>query len=245
MQEIEVVIDNDIEPKRCSAGCGWQWINDAFVLFLRAPLQWMVITLVASMAFLLGSSIPVIGWFLGTLLLPLLVGGLVRIARNSVNNQQPPVLMELFSTFSEPVELLKIGLFYIAGVLAVIVVLAAFMFFSFELGLMPKPTPELLQERGLLSMWPFLLMFFSSISMVYSAYFFAPTLVVLHGLSARDALRLSFLGFWRNWRPILIMGFIGIFLLTLAMLPFMLGLLVALPVMLLTSYTSYTDIYED
>ncbi len=245
MQENEIVIDNDMEPRRCRAGSGWQWINDAFLLYLRAPLQWSLITLVAAMAFLLGSSIPVIGWFLGTLLLPLLVGGMVRIARNSVANQQPPVLMELFSTFSDPAELVKIGLFYIAGVLAIITILAAFMFISFEMGLMPRPTPELMQERGMLSMWPFLLMFFSSLAMVYSAYFFAPTLVVLHGLSARDALRLSFLGFWRNWRPILIMGFIGFFLLAVAMLPFMLGLLVALPVMLLTSYTSYMDIYEE
>lgn len=244
MQDIETVIDNDIEPKRRPAGSGWEWISDAFMLYLRAPLHWTLIGLGTSLLLLLASSLPVVGWILGTLLLPLLLGGIMQAVPKAVVGQ-PPQLMTLFSAFSKPVELLKVGLFYVAGVLTIIALMAAFMFVSFELGLMQKPTPELLQQRGLLSMWPFLLMFFSSLAMVYSAYFFAPTLVVLHNLSARDALRLSFLGFWRNWLPLLVMGVIGMLLLAVAMLPFMLGLLVAVPVMLLVSYTSYVDIYED
>ncbi|MDR3412311.1 MAG: BPSS1780 family membrane protein [Formivibrio sp.] len=244
MQDSGNVIDNEIEPKRRRAGSGWEWISEAFMLYLRAPLQWTLIGLAATILCLLVSSVPVVGWVLGTLLLPLMLGGVMQAAQKAVAGQ-PPQLKALFWAFSMPGELLKVGIFYIAGVLAVVVLLACFMYVSFELGLMPKPSPELLKERGLLSMWPFLLMFFSSLAMVYSAYFFAPTLVVLHNLSARDALRLSFLGFWRNWLPLLVMGLIGIMLLTLAIIPFMLGLLVAVPVMLLVSYTSYVDIYED
>lgn len=245
MQDLETIIDNDIEPRHCRAQNSWQWIGDAFMLYIRSPLQWTLITLLASILFLLVSSIPLVGWILGTLLIPLLMGGIMRLARQAAAGEAPQIMSMFNAFFSSPAELLKIGVFYIAGVLVIIALLAAFMFISFELGLMPRPSPELLKERGLLSMWPFLLMFFSSLAMIYSAYFFASTLVVLRGLSAKDALRLSFLGFWRNWLPIMLMGMIGIFLLAVASLPFMLGLLVALPVMLLVSYTSYLDIYED
>ena len=245
MQNVETIVDNDIEPRRCRAKNSWQWLGDAFMLYVRAPLQWTLVTLLASILFLLVSSIPLIGWILGTLLIPLLMGGIMRLAKQAAAGEAPQFMSLFNSFFSSPAELLKIGLFYIAGVLVIVVLLAAFMFVSFELGLMPRPSPELLKERGLLSMWPFLLMFFSSLAIIYSAYFFAPTLVVLRGFSAKDALRLSFLGFWRNWLPIMLMGMLSIFMLAVASLPFMLGLLVALPVLLLVSYTSYLDIYED
>ncbi|WP_297576807.1 hypothetical protein [uncultured Deefgea sp.] len=56
-------------------------------------------------------------------------------------------------------------------------------------------------------------------------------------------MKLSFIAFWRNWQPILIMSVIGGVFLFLAMLPMFLGLIVALPVALLTSYICYADIF--
>lgn len=254
MQVTEKVFDNVLDPRRQRFKRGWAWVYSAFELYLRAPLLWTLIALLVVLVCL--TATVVLSWlgvFLGMGLLPLLLlpllfsvflGSIMQLAKKA-DEGTPPEVMAIFSPFSVPQELAKIGLFYLTGTAVVIMLLVAFMLGSIKLGWTPEITPELFKVHGLRSMWPFLLMFFTSFSMVCSACFFAPALVVLHGISARDAMRWSFVGFWRNWLPVLIWFFATVFMLAVAAIPFFLGLLVAVPVMLISFYTSYVDIYEN
>ena len=75
------------------------------------------------------------------------------------------------------------------------------------------------------------------------AVWFAPPLVVFHDLGAVEAMKASFTGCLRNVVPFLVYGIVALVLLFVAMLPLLLGLLVATPVLLASIYTSYRDVY--
>ena len=75
------------------------------------------------------------------------------------------------------------------------------------------------------------------------AFWFAPTLVVLRGVAPLDSLRLSFAASLKNIVPFFLWGIIYIIASIVASIPFMLGWLVLGPVLMLTLYVSYKDVF--
>ena len=79
---------------------------------------------------------------------------------------------------------------------------------------------------------------------VLMAYWFAPALVALEGLSALDAMKQSFIGCLKNIPAMLIYGVVGLVLMIIATLPLMLGLIFLMPVLVASMYVGYKDIYR-
>jgi uncharacterized membrane protein len=77
------------------------------------------------------------------------------------------------------------------------------------------------------------------------ALWFAPALVVLRGLAPMAAVRESFLGCLKNMVPFLIYGIVLLVPSIFATIPFLLGWLVLLPVVIASIYVAYRDIYGD
>jgi uncharacterized membrane protein len=75
------------------------------------------------------------------------------------------------------------------------------------------------------------------------ATWFAPALVVFHGMGAGAAMKASFLGCLKNILPFLLYGVVLFVFSILASLPLLLGWLVLGPVLAASVYTSYRDIY--
>jgi uncharacterized membrane protein len=75
------------------------------------------------------------------------------------------------------------------------------------------------------------------------AVWFAPALVILDEQPGFLALWLSLLACVRNALPLLLYSLVSSLLLLLALIPFTLGLILWIPVMLLTIYTSYRDVF--
>ncbi|MCW5606406.1 MAG: hypothetical protein KIT18_17825, partial [Burkholderiales bacterium] len=73
---------------------------------------------------------------------------------------------------------------------------------------------------------------------------FAPALIVLHNLTAAEAMKLSFRACWLNVVPFLIYGLVILVLWIVASIPMMLGLLVLVPVLVCSVYASYKDIFN-
>jgi uncharacterized membrane protein len=76
------------------------------------------------------------------------------------------------------------------------------------------------------------------------AYWYAPILVGLNNLSAIQAMKLSFVACLKNMLPFLLYGLIFMLLLVAAIIPFGLGLLIAVPVMMTSLYASYVDVFN-
>jgi uncharacterized membrane protein len=69
-------------------------------------------------------------------------------------------------------------------------------------------------------------------------------LIGLHSLTAVEAMKLSFVACLKNMLPFLVYGLIFTVILVVAIIPFGLGLIVAIPVMMTSLYTSYVDVFN-
>ena len=243
MLDQDNVIDVSVEPRQIPPMQGWQWIVSAFQLFKQAPTAWLGITAVFIFAMIGMSLLPILGGLLTTLLGPVFLGGLMFAAQKQARGETP-LLLDLFAGFQQRfAELLKVGVLYMFGTMLVVLLMAAILAGAAYLGWFSlDQSVSTFSKLG--AIWPMLIVILAAFSLVYSAYFYAPTLVMLQGMKAGEAMKLSFLAFWRNWQPILVMSVIGAVLLILAMLPMFLGLIVALPVALITSYVCYADVFE-
>ena len=75
------------------------------------------------------------------------------------------------------------------------------------------------------------------------AIWFAPTLILFDNVQAIDAMKQSFAACLKNIVPFLIYGVIAFVLNIIAAIPFGLGYLVLLPVLVCSLYMSYKDIF--
>jgi uncharacterized membrane protein len=113
------------------------------------------------------------------------------------------------------------------------------------LGMMGAGDPaatEAMAQNPSVMLLPVLVMMMLFIPLLM-AYWFAPALVAIDGLSALAAMKLSFIGCIRNVLPFLLYGIVMFVLTIVASIPLLLGLLVLLPVMIASMYTAYRDIY--
>jgi uncharacterized membrane protein len=78
---------------------------------------------------------------------------------------------------------------------------------------------------------------------VYMALWFAPALVVLRELPPIQALKQSFRGCLKNVIPFLVYGLVAMVLTVLSAIPFGLGLLVMMPVIMASVYVAYGEIF--
>jgi uncharacterized membrane protein len=77
------------------------------------------------------------------------------------------------------------------------------------------------------------------------AFWFAPALVILGGQAPVDAIKGSFAGSLKNIVPFLLYAVIYFVAAIVASIPVGLGWLVLIPVLMVTIYVSYRDIYGD
>jgi uncharacterized membrane protein len=78
---------------------------------------------------------------------------------------------------------------------------------------------------------------------VSMATWFAPALIMLQGIAPGAALKTSYFACLRNWIPFLIYGLALLFLCIFCALTLGLGYLVVVPVLIVSIYTSYRDIF--
>lgn len=243
MLDHENIIDVSVEPRQIPPMQGWVWIVDAFKLFKQSPAAWLGIAGVFFIVMIVLALVPFVGSLLSTLLGPVFLGGLMFAAQKQARGDTPQ-LGDLFAGFEQrPLELIKVGVLYLLGTIVVMIGLIVLLTASSYLGLLNfDKTADTFSQLG--AIWPVMILVLIGFSIVYSTYFYAPSLVMLQGYKAGEAMKLSFLAFWRNWQPILVMSLIGGVLMLVAMLPLLLGLIVALPVALITSYVCYADVFE-
>ncbi|WP_157314856.1 BPSS1780 family membrane protein [Chitinibacter sp. GC72] len=245
MIDLDAVIDSAIEPRSVATAQGWAWIVQSFRLFRQAPTAWVGMTGLFIVIMLVSSLIPFVGGFLSTLLGPVLLGGLMLAAQRTDLGEQPPIAT-LFAGFqSYTIDLIKVGAYYMLGTITLMFLLSAAIDGLALIGVIEALPKEISQFSQISHLWPLGLLMLGCFAVVYSAYFYAPALVMLNQMSATDAMKMSFLAFWRNWSPILLMSLLGGLLLLLLMLPFFLGLLIGLPVALISSYVCYADVFSN
>lgn len=232
-------------------GQGLAWIGQGWSLFTQAPLIWVVNVVIFIAIFVVASLIPFIGTLIGYVLTGLFAGGLM-LGAHAQQNGRPLEVADVFSGFKAPMltPLLIIGVLYMAAWLVVIVI-AGIMFAvifgaSGAIGALMSgdsgAMAGLLAGAGLGVLLVGLVVMALSVPIVM-AMWFAPALVVLQNMAPVEAMTTSFRGCLRNILPFLLYGIVFLILFIIGSLPFLLGLLVVLPLLYTSTYAAYRDIF--
>jgi uncharacterized membrane protein len=222
-----------------SAGHGASWLAEGWRLFKESPLIWIVNVILFLVITVAVQVVPFLGGIAGALLAPVLGAGLM-IGAHALHHGEPLEVGHLFAGFRQNTgALVLVGVLYLVGVIAIVVVAMLLMGASF-VGLM---------AGGEQAMGPGLILavlIAAALAVPLAmAYWFAPALVALNGLSAIEAMKTSFRGCLKNILPFLVYGLVALVAAIVASLPLLLGWLVLGPVLAATVYASYRDIFYE
>ncbi len=233
------------QSRTVATGHGWDWFKGGFDLFRKAPLIWIVFTIVLLVMAMALSMVPLVGHLLFYFVSPLFVAGLMLGCRDLEAGKDLEIA-HLFAGFQkDAAQLVTVGGVYLVGQVLVFGAMVtvgggvvAVLLREGAGGL----DPTLLMEAagGLLAA--------ALVGMALSvpllmAVWFAPQLVVLDGVPALAALRLSFSACLRNMLPFLLYGLVVLVAALVAAVPFGLGYLVLVPVLIASAYVSYRDLF--
>jgi hypothetical protein len=233
------------QPQAVDAGRGLAWWTEAWPLFTRAALMWIVLLLALMVICVVVGLVPVLGGLAVSLATPVFGGGLMLAARK-VDGGGALEFGDLFAGFRDKLSPLLVLGALLLGVSAVIGALAVMFGLGAALGVLAGAAAErpgaVLAAVGS-GMFALLVLMALAVP-VAMAFWFAPALVALRDVPPVEALKASFSACLRNILPMLVYGVIYIVAAAVASIPFGLGWIVLLPLLVLTIYTSYRDIYE-
>ncbi len=234
-------INTPLESRQVPAGNAWAWIVSGFNLFKANPVMWIVILLIYLAIIIPISLIPVIGSVVSTLIAPVFAAGMMWGCKAIVLKQDLEI-NHLFEGFKKnTAQLISVGGIYMLSLLVIMVMLV--MSLNKEVVELLMNGKELSPEQASAIMLPILLAMLFIVP-ILMAYWYAPVLIGLHNLSAVEAMKLSFTACLKNMLPFLLYGLIFTVILVIAIIPFGLGLIVAIPVMMTSLYTSYVDVFN-
>lgn len=227
-----------------SAGRGVSWFGMGWDFFKQSPLGWIVLLIVSIVVWMIVSVIPVVNLF-ATILGPTLGGGLMIACDNQRKNGSLAI-GDLFAGFQQkfgPLALL--GLISFGIMLVSMIPVFAIMGFSFA-GAMMTGKLEPAQISGMMGSFGLAMLLMVVISMLlWSALWFAPALVALQNLSPLEAIKASFAGCWKNFLAGVVYFITTTILMILGAIPLGLGLLVVLPMFMVSIYAGYRDIFVE
>jgi len=229
-----------VTPRKVGAGRGWRWIVEAFYLVRPQPLTWVLLALTFIVINLAASLIPGIGQVLSFLLSPVFAGGFVLAAHKASQGQELE-LSDLFEGFRRALQpLFGVALFCIVLVAVALLVIGLV---GSALGIGAKVSDSASAGFGF-SIVLFLLAIVLGFA-IGAATWFAPPLVTLSGQGAWAAVKAGVRGGLLNWPAMLVCGVMMTLLFGLALLPLGLGLLLWFPVMYVTGYTAWRDVFGE
>lgn len=234
-----------MEAQRLQAGRGWEWIKQGYALFIKAPLLWIVLLLICLSAVIAIAAIPFIGEPLVSLLMPALVVGLMAGCR-ALHNGEELELAHLFSGFhkhtSPLVTLGGISLVAQYLIFGVMLLVGGGTLVSILMGNTDVADPTII-SKALMGAGLAGLIGLTLFSVLIMATQFSPMLVYFNNAPPVPAMKLSLQAFTHNIMPMLVYTLSLMALALLASLPMMLGWLVLLPVIFLSLYAAYSDIF--
>ena len=236
------------QPQPCEAGAGGRWLSQAWTLFKERPGLWVGMSLTMCLIMIVLSMIPGLNFVL-SLGFGVIIAGFV-ISAYELDENQNLQFAHLFAGFQRHVgQLLLLGVLYLVAIFVLILISAAVMLIfggmSGGLGALMHGDSSAWGAGMLLGVLLGCLVFLALIVPVAMAIWFAPALIALNGMSAIDAMKLSFKACWVNIIPFLVYGLVLIGLSLLALLTLGLGYIVLLPVIYISYYTSYREVLTE
>ena len=232
-------------PRKVAASEGLHWVSAGFRLYRRNPLL-----LSAAFALLFGvvmalGLIPLVGGSLSELASPLMVAGFMAAYRALDSGEDLELPHFLAGVRGPAIPLMNVGAVQLLGTLVIGQVMLGMGFDPQAFMKAAQSQKDPAQMQAILNQaTPALLTGMLLFTPLIMATWFAPALVLFGGARPATALGVSLRAVARNWAAMLVNGLaLGLLLFIAALVPLMLGLLVAMPVLFGSLYASYQAIF--
>lgn len=241
--------DGDFLPegRGVPAGNGWKWITDAWAFMAGQRWTFVGVFVLLMVINIVSQFIPLVGPLAVTLFSPVLIGGFV-LGCDAVRNGEPFEVGHLFAGFRRHTgKLVALGAISLAFTIVAGVIMVAIVGVSF-LPLMTGTGAEPSPDEVLGMMVPLLLGVLVVVALslpLTMAMLFATPLIVLEDVDIGTALKTSFFACLKNILSFLVWSVAALVLGILAVIPLFLGLLIVGPLMMVSVYISYRDIFHE
>lgn len=232
-------------PRKVAASQGLQWIVAGFRLYRKNPLL-----LSAAFGALFGvvmalGLIPVVGGSLSELASPLMVAGFMAAYRMIDNGEDLELPHFLAGVRGPSIPLMTVGAVQLLASLAIFKIMLGMGFDpeAMRAAMQAQKDPQA-AEAVLSAAMPAVLTGLALFIPVIMATWFAPALILFGGARPGTALAVSLKAMARNWTAMIVnMLAMGMILFVAALVPLLLGLLVAMPLMFGAVYASYQALF--
>ena len=240
------------------AGRGIDWLVDSFTIFSKNWPAWIGVIIFIFVLKIISLFIFIVGGMVLQVLLPVFIGGLMLGCR-SADAGAGFLFEHLFAGFSDRfLRLAAVGIVILVGESLILALCAVALFLlvgnldtfmqilhTLQRALMEQNISQLIQVLSGMSLMILLVTLLGLalyVPLLVLAWF-APALIVLAGQDAITAMKNSFIGCIKNWIPYLVYGVVGLVFSIIATIPLALGWLVLMPMMIISIYLAYEDIY--
>jgi hypothetical protein len=223
-----------------SRGAGW--LRESFRFFRAAPLQWMGLCsgwIAITLALII---VPLVGGVIANVLQPVFFASFAIAAWRQAAGERL-MMGDLFSGFRR-----KWRALVIVGTVLLVAEIAIFALMAW-MGL-----PMLPRDEGGITVAEYVEMFegkewilalgFVATVVVKGALWFAPPLIAFHGMNAGHAMRWSAYAAVGNLGTMMVYGAALMGLFFLGILPYAFGLLVVIPMMAISTFVGYREVFE-
>lgn len=224
-------------------GASLAWLAHGWRLFLRDPARWAIIALLFVLILAALGLVPLVGWAISLVGLPVLSAGLLTVADDAAAGR--PVRIDgLFDGLRRnAAEHVMLGICYLVGGLLTAFIAAAIGSSAALTGALIGPLAAagltvggvMLATIVFMALWLGLMM----------ALWYAPALIVFHQAEPLAALRHSALACLRNLPAFFVLALCLYVLGWLALLPAGLGMLVLVPVVAGAQHAAWRDTFDE
>jgi len=234
-----------VEVRAVDAGRGVNWWTDAWALFAKNAAMWIALALIMIIIFVVLAFIPIVGALANVLLVPVFLAGWMMAAQKSEAGGTLEV-GDLFAAFKSDklTPLLVLGAILLVAAIVIGVVIGMMglgAVFGMATGGARRSMGGMFAAMGVGLLAALVGLLFGFV--VGMATWFAPALVALRNVAPIEAMKLSFAASLKNIVPFLLWFVIYVVASIVASIPLGLGWIVLAPVLMLTIYLSYKDVF--
>ncbi len=236
---------NQDVPRKVAASQGFQWVAAGFRLYRKNPLL-----LSAAFGVLFGvvmalGLIPVVGGSLSELASPLMVAGFMAAYRALDEGRELELPNFLAGLQGPAIPLMAVGAVQLLGTLLIGKIMLGMGFDPQAVITAAQTQKNPAEMQAMMNQaMPALLTGMALFTPLIMATWFAPALILFGGARPATALGVSLKAVAKNWAAMLVNGLtLGLLLFLAALVPMLLGLLVAMPVLFGSLYASYQAIF--
>lgn len=236
-------------PRKNPAGQGLLWLTQAWLLCKQNLPLWIGINLAMFVLMMIASSLPVVGFF-SSFFIVLFIAGMMKGCDEQAQGGELK-FEHLFAGFRSHLEPLAItALIYMAGafitMLPMVIVMVGLLIGFLGADVDSASIEDLFMGISMLGILLGVLVTLALTIPLTMAIWFAPALVILHDVPPFEAMKMSFKGCMANIMPYLLYGLLCLFVLgLLTLITFGLALLVIMPLLFISTYVAYRDVWTD